>query len=350
MMKKFIIFFPVIVLMSLVGCSSDDNDTVDADITIVSSDLLFGASADSGTLTFTSSSSVTASTDASWCTASVSGNTVTVSVETNTSLSGRSSLLTLVSATDQVSVTVQQQGYYFTLSAGTELTLTDDAHTESFEMKTNLDKSLFSFSSDCEWLSLDIDDDGYLAITVEENDLGHPRSGEVSYTTGFLDGTISVSQYEFSNDIGGNVYLAYTTSATGTTYYGYLGTLEEDNFTFTPVTGYTWEVPLVWDAGSLTFTFYGGQMVGTYGSYYVGTEIGGNGYYNKYSTVSADIVYEYDEENEMAIMTFTDNGTFSYGMQYIRFGAYTSNSTSGTRAGYVLQCYNPAFWRYDSMN
>lgn len=351
MMKKFIIFIPAIVLLCLLpACSSDDDDVVDEGITIVSSDLLFGASAATGTLVFSSSGSVTVSTDASWCTATVSGSTVTVSVETNASLSGRSASLSLHTSTDDVSVTVQQQGFYFTLSAGSTVTLTDDAHTEAFEMKTNLDSDLFSFSSTSDWISVAIDDDGNLAITVEANELGHPRSGEVSYTTGFLDGVIAVNQYEFSTDIGGNVYLAYTTSATSSSYYGYLGTLAEDGFTFTPATGYEWVIPLDWDEDNLMFTFYGGQIVGTYGSYYVGTEIGGNGYYNRYDTVSADVIYEYDEENEMAFMTFTDNGTFVYGMQYIRFGAYASASTTSTRAGYVLQCYNPAFWRYDSMN
>lgn len=99
-------------MLSFTSCSDDEYvyEAKPEAISIIKSQVLFTAEAQTGTVEFKAPSAVTAEVDKSWCQATVSGNTVNVSVEANNDYEGRMATVTLKCAEGKKEVFVQQNG------------------------------------------------------------------------------------------------------------------------------------------------------------------------------------------------------------------------------------------------
>lgn len=353
-MKKFLyLLLGLLFVLSFTACN-DDDDAVDDSITIVSSNLLFGAVADTGSLVFESESSVSVTTDSDWCTATVIGKTVTVSVTENTGLEGRATRLHLTNSSETLSVTVQQEGMRFNVGSGASVIAGDEAATLYYDVSTNLDIETMTFTKDdSDWFSdVKLTDDGQLQVTFTENSTGHYRQGEIYYGTSSFTDTLDVYQYDFDTDIAGTVIFMYNASSSGS-LKALSATLDEEGLTFT-YSSNEFTIPLTFVEDKMKFKLFMGQYCGMNDTYYVYTVITGGGYIGWGSTYYVELPVVFDSSVNYTTMAFTDVGAFSYGYDCVQLYNFTFDEddedhtlSSDARVSVMLSLYNAKLNRYN---
>ena len=190
---------------ALISCSTDDDlkgyvphpDTIE----VVENNLTFTAHAGSATLQV--GTPVQVSLDASWCTATVSGTTVTVSVEANTKFEGRTAFLELTDGKATRRLPVQQQGMVLDAMPVSDRYAPMSGDEFTYTMRHDMPMEV---STTQPWIHASIDGD-QLHVTVDDNQDGHLRRGQIITESVGIRDTLSIAQYDFYNDIVGSYYI-----------------------------------------------------------------------------------------------------------------------------------------------
>jgi len=356
MKKIFSLICMATLALSFVACSDDDKMGEQynraSTISVVKSDVLFSASAGTGTVVVKADGPISFSTASDWCKANaLNDSTIEVSVENNEQNNSRASLLTIKSGIDSVNVTVQQQGFYLQSDMGTAVAFGDMESRKAYAFNTN---GAPVISSSVDWLSASIDGDS-LVVTTTANESGHLRQGYVKYTFGEFKDSVLVSQYDLDADIAGTYYLAYTNGSTGETnaVYAQLGADENGNLALN-LSQLGFIVPVDFDKVSCQLAVHSGSYVGDYPydestTYIVGTVLGSStaGYITYSSAVTFSAQFQYDEEDGTYAM-FEDDGSWTHPVDYLAFYAFTSKEfTSKTRVGSLMVMFNPYLLKLD---
>lgn len=280
-------------MLAFSSCS-DDNDNpyaTETSITIVKSDLTFDAAASEGSVVYTSTGNIVATTSASWCKAEMKGDSVVVSVAQNNSRNGRAASVTLHNGADSVSLAVLQQGVVTEMET-TSVSLSDD---NAKSLRYGFDCSIDLEVTSCpDWATARIENDS-LYIDIAENTTGHLRRGYIVYASESYVDSIPVFQADFDKDIAGKYTICYQKS-------------EDDpsektmrNKTLTKTSLYvlsTLSLPLTYDSENGALKVQTGSYIGTStksgATYYVYLAFGmgsyWTSYYSEYS-VSAELNY-----------------------------------------------------------
>ena len=271
-MKKTLIILACLSLgFSFVACDNGDDAgsqyLKEKTISVVSQNLHFDSTPNSGSVEIKSETPFTVSSTASWVTAQVSGNTISVTVTQNASKNGRSAKLIVKNqVSDSVNVVVQQDGFVLRPGSYT-FNLDDNPQTIATKLTTSFDDVDISTSSDDITAVLDGDS---LRISVTGNDTRKIRPSQVYLSNGAAKDTLTIVQSEFSKDIAGEWQMTYyddmdlknrKTSTATLSDKGFMLHLEEGDF----MLGSTFS------ADSLTMKFEGGTMYPyAGGGYYTG--------------------------------------------------------------------------------
>lgn len=214
-MKKIFCFIALLAgVMSFTSCSKDDATYKSTPVLEVSSaDLYFEAVGGTGSITVSNpTGALTASTETAcnWLSLSVSGNSVAVTVSENTTLDGRSATILLKAGDTEARVTATQKGGTYGLTGGTIYNVNDEARTLSVPLVHTASVTL---ESEVDWISASFDEEtDQVKMALKANDTGWRRSGTVILRTGEIEDRITVSQFDFLNDVQGSYGLVYETS------------------------------------------------------------------------------------------------------------------------------------------
>ncbi len=215
-MMKHLIYFMLLITGAVFTASCSSNDNYDeyvnntSSVTIVKSDVIFDANANTGTVVYNAPGTVEAVSSSDWMTASVNGNTVTVNVEPNGSSEGRAALLTLKYGKDVARVTVQQTGVTFKYSIDGGVICGDTATVRTYPISLAGDLTLWS---DVDWLSASASRTE-LTVNIAENKTGSRRSAWLHFRAGVTEDSIFVDQHDFDNSMLGEYLLHYNTNKT----------------------------------------------------------------------------------------------------------------------------------------
>lgn len=348
-MKKILSLISLAILMlSFVACSDDDNVGAAynraSTISVVKSDVLFSATAGTGSVEVKTDGPITLSKTSDWCTATVTDEPgkIQVAVDDNMTINGRSCVLTIKSGVDSVNVTVQQEGFAFQIQSDSkEVMLTnDDASHISYGLVRNASPRV---STNADWLKVEMTEDS-LIINAEANATGHLREGYVKYEYGDMKDSIRITQYDFAKDIAGSYRLRFTYD-NGKNWCNLKANLyQEDGNYFLEFPSYKWKLPVTFDSQACQLRVTGGHQVGTYTSggkttyVFSGTYTSGGAFYNEaYGAMIASFTYD---AAKRTCATFVDDGSFTYAVKYWAFYYFytaVASSANGNRAGCLFQ-------------
>lgn len=196
------------------SCSPDDDlkgyVPNAATIGIIQNGLLFTAQGNTATVEV--ETDVTASLDAAWCTATVSGRVVTVTAEPNSSFEGRTALLTLTAGEVCRTLPVQQLGMVLGTMPVSARHAPNDGDNFTYTIPHDMPMDVTTGEP---WLHATLDGE-QLHITVDANDGGHIRRGNIVTESVGIRDTLTITQYDRYNDILGSYYmLGYLGGNTG---------------------------------------------------------------------------------------------------------------------------------------
>lgn len=349
MKRIFNLILCALCVISYTSCNDDEGIeyTQVSPIKIISRDVNFPASASQGSIVVDAPGEFTVSTtDQGWCTTSVSGSTIQVNVEENLGLEARNSMLTIRCGTDTTSIAIIQSGVIFDLSAGSQIMLSDEAKTYSYDIKCNTKLTLTSSE---DWITVSVEED-QLHITLTENNTGHMRKGSIAYKAGTNEDQIIVIQSDFEKDIAGEYMLLFTDEETGGLKYLDATFSKTGNAYSIELTGVGLSIPVTYStSGELTIK--AGQYLGDNGPYKVHTVLWDTqaGYLTWSASVSMSGNFKYVEEDGVGytIAPILDNGSWgTYQPDAIRLEAFTSTTlSSSTRKGSLLSLIDPYLQR-----
>ena len=198
------------------SCGDDDATYTPAPtLDVTSADLRFEATGGTGSVVVNTTGALEATTTSKWVHLTVNGNQVTVVVDENTTLDGRSANIVLKSAGATGQVTATQKGGTYGLAGGTVYTLSDDVDTLRVPV---VHTSAVEVTSLADWITVKFDaSTDEIEFAVGANDTGWRRTGQVAIETGIIHDTITISQFDYLNDVQGTYALVYTASS-GQTY------------------------------------------------------------------------------------------------------------------------------------
>ena len=127
----------------------------------------------------------------SWCHVTVGQGRINVKVDDYDGIESRYSGVTLTAADQQFRLTVQQSGIIVALD-NKDINLDNKPDNVSLAYETNYP---ISFESHAEWLHVNADEQGSLAITVDENETKDYRKGYVAYNCGTYKDSVAVVQF-----------------------------------------------------------------------------------------------------------------------------------------------------------
>jgi len=193
-MKK---IFSLIVLLAGVtvftSCSDDDATySPIRPLEISSCDTEYEATGGTGSIVVNTNESITATSEAAWVTVSASGRNVSINVAANDKLTGRSSKITLRSASGLTAdVTVTQKGHVFGLGE-TDLSFRDVASTTYVDVEHSQNVTV---KSNADWIKAELVNNGQqLMVSVPDNEGEDPREGTITITVGDVSDEITVTQ------------------------------------------------------------------------------------------------------------------------------------------------------------
>lgn len=304
---KHLIYYMLLITGAVftVACSSDDNydEYVNntSSVTIVKSDVIFDANANTGTVVYEAPGVVEAVSSTHWMTASVSGNTVTVNVEPNGSSEGRAALLTLKYGNDVARVTVQQTGVSFKYAIEGGIICGDTAAVRTYPITL---AGGATFWSDGDWVSASATSTE-LTVRIAENPTGVRRSTWLHFKAGVTEDSIFVEQHDFDKRILGNIRLYYYSSSKWS--YVTMNMAKDNNkqyyleFTGNNATKFAgFKIPVSVNPETFRVGIFAGQYVGEYSeqdvyTVFLGTRPGSTSAYRSYDPavgMAADVVID----------------------------------------------------------
>lgn len=346
MKRIFNLILSALCVIAYTSCSDDEGMeyTHESSIKIISRDVNFPASASQGSVVVEAPGAITVETsDKGWCTTTVSGQTIQVNVEENPSLESRSSELTIRCGNDVASIVVLQSGLIFETSAGSHITVGDNAGTYQYDINCNTELTITPSDN---WITVNVED-GKMNVTLAENNTGHVRRGSIIYAAGTYKDEIVIVQQDFEKDIAGDYMLFFTDAEDGKTYY-FDVLLSKDKI---DIPDLLLSIPVTFNQSNCTLVVKGGQYMGDYGTYKVHTTIWDTtlGYlsWSNAVSMSAGIYYQVEEGEGYTIAPFMDDGSWAgYHPDAIRFEAFSSTTlSSDTRLNALISMINPALQR-----
>lgn len=345
MKKIFSIMSMLALTLSFVACS-DDNDEGAAynrpsTISVVKSDVLFSANAGTGYVQVNAQNPISVEGMNDWCNAQVVGDsTIEVSVNNNASIDGRTCQLTVKSGVDSVNVTVQQQGFVFSLQDGTTSIVSGDAATtKRLSLKTNGSPVV---ETTADWVTASVENDS-LKLDITSNATGHLRQAYVKIAFDEFEDSIKVSQYDFKKDIAGDYYLAFCNES------GRLSALQAElaqngsNYQLT-LPSYGLTLPVAFDPNTCQLTITAGTYMGP-------LDLSGSTYYIYALFGTGTTVYIGGQKMTAAFEYNDEDGTiaeFGNNYEYISIYAFTSKEISqDAMAGYLENLYSPFLMKLD---
>ncbi|WP_370795879.1 BACON domain-containing protein [Bacteroides stercorirosoris] len=336
-MKKIINILILALCTMVVGCGDDDDAVKSPELTVISTDAQFTYKGGTGLIKVFATSAVEATAADSWCHISVSDQDISLSVDLNTSISSRTTMVTIRSANAKTEVPVTQLGDTFICDlkdvifapAGGDATFSLDTKrdvkvTVPQWITYRRDENQIIFTAPA------IQDGGYRTSTVVIDD------GSVAYTAGFTQMNLNgVYDMLFTN--GGKRYAALCkVESTGEANVYQLTTKGM------PVDA---AFQATYSEGHLVVSF--GQYLGDIDPYKVYLCA-----YDNVGTLGWGTTVQYvapiaTDENYNMIFVFADNGTWQGqhvdGFYYGAFTGTPSNSTYkggyGTATDIVMQTH-----------
>lgn len=295
--------------------------------------------------------------DAEWLKGLIADGILTINADRNTKLQARTGILTITVGDLTYDITVNQGPLTFPLVKVTEISQNDDAKTYTYNFPSDIEVTL---SSDVEWLHGSFENET-VTITVDANNDGHIRKGNLSYSLEGTEGSVSVEQYEFDKDIAGEYQWIYTNPADNVDYY-YPATIKRDgsNYAIDFTLGrYNVSAAITWDDNTRTLNLAGGNYIGMWSSYYayicypfIDPE-DGETYFTWSTEPSMNASFIYFEQNGLGITgaTFVDAKTFEYDLLYIQIHAFKAQPPSSPNsAGYISKMVDPILMRTQTLS
>ncbi|MDE6175028.1 MAG: hypothetical protein K2F88_05640, partial [Duncaniella sp.] len=156
-------------------------------------------------------------------------------------------------------ITVNQSPLIFPLVKVSEISQNDDAKTYTYNFPSDIE---VTFSSDVEWLHGSFENET-VTITVDANNDGHIRKGNLSYSLEGTEGSVSVEQYQFDKDIAGEYILVYTNSAGKQA--AFKASLKQTGTKYSiDLTDLDFSIPVQYDETTLTLKLGCGDYIGNW--------------------------------------------------------------------------------------
>lgn len=193
-MKNYILGTFALVLLLAVSCREKEPmpDDTSANIRIENGEIAFPPAGGVHTVKIYNATSVSATPDLPWCTAQVKDGSIEVTATPYTGIESRYCMVRINADEESLYVVVQQSGVYIQGFDSSNLNLKNSAMDIVRTFKTN---STFSVSTDEDWIHLQTGE-GSLHISVDENTAKEYREGDIHWSIGDLDGTITVTQFD----------------------------------------------------------------------------------------------------------------------------------------------------------
>lgn len=180
--------------LSLSACTDKDpvvTETVPA-IKILKGEMVLPPTGGEDAFLIESENEVKAVADCpSWCHVTVAKGRINVKVDGYEGMESRYSGITLTAAGEQFRLMVQQSGIIVALD-NKDINLGNTPDNVSLDYETNYP---ITFESHAEWLHVNTDEEGRLAITVDENESKDYRKGYVAYNCGSYKDSVAVVQF-----------------------------------------------------------------------------------------------------------------------------------------------------------
>lgn len=326
-MKKTLIILACLSLgFSFVACDNGDDAgsqyLKEKTISVVSQNLHFDSTPNSGSVEIKSETPFTVTSTASWVTTQVNGNTINVTVSQNASKNGRAAKLIVKNqASDSVNVVVQQDGFVMRPGSYT-FNLDDNAQSIATKLTTSFDNVDISTSSND---IIAVQDGDSLRISVNENATGKIRPSQVYLSSGAAKDTLTVIQSEFSKDIAGEWQMSYyddmdlKTRKTGT------ATLSDEGFMLHLEDG-DFMMGGSFSSDSLTIRFTGGTAY---------PYSGGGYYFGSYTFSGEDSDFYYVSSAGLLSLVY-----FTYTINY----NVKSNKLTGEASDVVFLIWTEGAW------
>ena len=211
MRKIYSILFCTLCLLTT-GCS-DDKDTMGSVLQVVSSDVKFMADGGKGTITLAGSAQISAISDVTWCKiTSVTDREISLEVEVNTSISSRTTLVSVQSDGETLQVPVTQMGDTFICDvAGTKEFLMQGGEAV-FTLRTRRE---YTIQSTADWLTYKLKEDQLHVTIAPMMDGTDYREGTLTVKSGKNEWSVVCNQKGLSG-----VYTMMHTRNDGKRYSG----------------------------------------------------------------------------------------------------------------------------------
>lgn len=260
---------------SFSACSDDDAGSSylrENTVGVISSNLYFDANAQQGAVKFTAPAGAVATVSQSWATAEVKGDSVVVSVTNNPALESRAAVLTIKSGIDSTNVPVLQAGGVFTYKGATSYVVSDADTTLLLPFsKVGAEPKLTAAGGDA--VTSIEERDSAFAVSIKPNTTGEMRVMTFYLKNQGVTDTITVKQGELKDFLDKTYYLAgydlmkwdENTVSIDDVFVQLEGTVTKKNGKIiysAPADGIR-QLPLTFDASTLTFRMAGGSLVGT---------------------------------------------------------------------------------------
>ncbi|MDE5903733.1 BACON domain-containing carbohydrate-binding protein [Duncaniella sp.] len=268
--------------------------------------------------------------DSEWLKASLTDGILTIEADRNTKLQARTGIVTISVGNLTYDITVNQGPLIFPLVKATEISQNDDAKTYTYDFPSDIE---VTFSSDVEWLHGSFENET-VTITVDANNDGHIRKGNLSYSLEGTEGSVSIEQYQFDKDIAGEYILVYTNSAGKQA--AFKASLKQTGTKYSiDLTDLDFSIPVQYDETTLTLKLGCGD--------YIGNWVDEDGTFSVYSIygfvkdgksmvtasenayMTSQISYSEMNGKGYTIASFKDSGTYDYPLNsFILAGFSTS--------------------------
>lgn len=195
-----------------------------------------------------------------------------------------------------------------------------------------------------------------LTCVVKANETGSPRAGTITLTSGTIEKTVTIIQYEFKDLFGDDYYLWFTQDVDSEDYY-YVNnvSLSETSLDFRLYTRYPWSIPMTCDESTSTVTATCGCLVGqysTYPIYLMFVDVADGGFWTGYTndqTMSATLEVSYDAEYDELVIGGVFEGALlgTYPFDCWNFEVFSTNEfVKENDLGYLTRLYYVEIQRY----
>ena len=282
-------------------------------------------------------------------------NQIEIVAENNDEEDAREGTITLTMGDYSDEITITQSGLLLELEKDNVATGSDEAASVSVNVKHS--RPISSVVTEDEWVTAKFNSKtNVLECDVEANETGWERLSTITVTSGPATRTLTISQFDYDNDVLGEFDLVFATDANGSSWEYYPVEITKDAMTLHYSSTRDYTIPVEHDAENRTM-FVGPSLslVGTYStSYYIRLHFMFvyNGYiYNTYALNIQDnsysdaefYTYEYEDGSRSAMANFAGSILAEDDLIGISLWAYNDPEATeaGNRVGFLNRLYFP---------